>query len=521
MGPSWVYANILLAAALILSSNAVVLNVTTTEVEVGQTANVSMECFSSRLPSDVADVAIVRILKWELKEWNSVVERRGNNNNMEVRTNSEDAFVLTNYSSSGDKHESFLRLTWPLATIDTVGRYRCDVIAFTVQESVMWLKSQPVFISRKEVVTVQMLSQVVEENRRESLKQLLTQKQDILENVTTTVGALEADFQNTLKTQQQVLNQAVEGIKAECLRQLHSHNMDILHNVTSSVEASERKLVHQLATQKQDMLENVKASVWALEASFESRMKNQLQVWELAIKQDILDTMTSTVGAMKEVLERKIDALKSQMKPNSCADIQGLGPRPVVVLRSGLQVVCDTVTDNGGWILIQRRTSGDVNFLRGWADYRNGFGDFSGNFWFGLEKIYQLTSQEKFQLRFDVEYKGFAFHAVYDEFSLSGEDENYTIQISGFSGNVADEMAYHNGLPFSTKDRDNDSFESYNCAKADHGAWWYKSCHRVNLNGEWASTHDGEGLIWDSLTGRFESVTLSEIKIRPRPCQAR
>ena len=43
-------------------------------------------------------------------------------------------------------------------------------------------------------------------------------------------------------------------------------------------------------------------------------------------------------------------------------------------------------------MVIQKRLpGGNVNFTRNWADYENGFGDLSGEFWYGLKKIHQTT----------------------------------------------------------------------------------------------------------------------------------
>ncbi|KAI0240874.1 Ficolin-2, partial [Lamellibrachia satsuma] len=80
-------------------------------------------------------------------------------------------------------------------------------------------------------------------------------------------------------------------------------------------------------------------------------------------------------------------------------------------------VYCDLETDGGGWIVIQRRNSGSVDFFRDWSDYSNGFGDYDGNFWIGLEVIRRLTSEYKCLLRIELksqagahsfaEYSGF------------------------------------------------------------------------------------------------------------------
>ena len=62
--------------------------------------------------------------------------------------------------------------------------------------------------------------------------------------------------------------------------------------------------------------------------------------------------------------------------------------------------------------------------------------------------------------------------ALYDSFLVDGERQNYTLHVSGFSGNtLKDFWAPHNGKKFSTRDRKNNLGNS--CAQMEKGANWY------------------------------------------------
>ena len=54
---------------------------------------------------------------------------------------------------------------------------------------------------------------------------------------------------------------------------------------------------------------------------------------------------------------------------------------------------CDVVTAGGGWLVIQKRQDGSVDFNRDWIDYEEGFGTLTGEFWYGLRAICFLTNQ--------------------------------------------------------------------------------------------------------------------------------
>jgi Fibrinogen beta and gamma chains, C-terminal globular domain len=121
-------------------------------------------------------------------------------------------------------------------------------------------------------------------------------------------------------------------------------------------------------------------------------------------------------------------------------------------IRKNFFATCDTQTDDGGWIVIQNRFDGSTEFFRGWNEYKDGFGNIAGEFWMGLEKIYELTSSRVYELMIVMEsFEGEKKFAKYSAFGISGESSLYTLNLLGkFSGDAEDSLKYHAGMKFST-----------------------------------------------------------------------
>ncbi|XP_043575881.1 tenascin isoform X5 [Chiloscyllium plagiosum] len=179
-----------------------------------------------------------------------------------------------------------------------------------------------------------------------------------------------------------------------------------------------------------------------------------------------------------------------------------------------LEVYCDMTTDGGGWMVFQRRQSGRVDFFRNWKNYTNGFGNPSDEFWLGLENLHKITSQGHYQLRVDFRDEGDSAYAVYDRFLISDAKSRYKLHIGRYNGTAGDSLSYHQGRPFSTRDRDNDVAVT-NCALSYKGAWWYKNCHKVNLNGRYGAESHSQGVNWFHWKGHEHSIAFVEMKLRP------
>ncbi|XP_034474852.1 microfibril-associated glycoprotein 4-like [Drosophila innubila] len=181
------------------------------------------------------------------------------------------------------------------------------------------------------------------------------------------------------------------------------------------------------------------------------------------------------------------------------------------------QVACDEETQGGGWTIILRRRDGSENFYRNWTDYKKGFGDLSGEFFLGLDKIHAITADRSQELLVVLEdFEGNGRFEKYEEFAIGDEDQQYVLHTLGkASGNAGDSLRSHYDSKFSTFDRDNDK-SFYNCAERYTGAWWYENCHDSNLAGRFGDSSVSKGINWKAFKGYKDSLRRAVMMIRPR-----
>uniref|UniRef100_A0A182ISG9 Uncharacterized protein n=1 Tax=Anopheles atroparvus TaxID=41427 RepID=A0A182ISG9_ANOAO len=173
---------------------------------------------------------------------------------------------------------------------------------------------------------------------------------------------------------------------------------------------------------------------------------------------------------------------------------------------------------NGEWIVLQTRFDGSLSFSRDWREYVQGFGDFGGEHWLGLEKQHRLLAGKRHELLVVLEtFENETAYANYDDFRIGNESQRYVMSSLGnYSGTAGDSLMFHLGSKFSTQDQDNDS-HSANCAAMYHGGWWYKNCYASNLNGKYSTGNRFKevGIIWHSFKGPFNSMKTTKMLIRP------
>ena len=164
--------------------------------------------------------------------------------------------------------------------------------------------------------------------------------------------------------------------------------------------------------------------------------------------------------------------------------------------------------------MVQRRQDGSVDFNRTWLEYEDGFGELTGEFWYGLRALHCLTGQGGWEMRMDIKLaNGTNISLQYEQFKVASAKDKYKLTVGGFQGTTTDPMRGHNGMYFTTKDNDNDNRYG-NCALLyglTHpiGGWWYYSCWEIAPN----IIYNRRNGVY--LNSQWHTLPYIEIKLRP------
>ncbi|XP_055626767.1 microfibril-associated glycoprotein 4-like [Toxorhynchites rutilus septentrionalis] len=176
---------------------------------------------------------------------------------------------------------------------------------------------------------------------------------------------------------------------------------------------------------------------------------------------------------------------------------------------------CEQTKFGGGWLVIQHRYDGSVEFYRNWTEYKTGFGEPDKEYWMGLELMHKLTSAKTYQLLVELEdYNGDYKYSKFADFEVGNETEKYSLKkIGTYSGTGGDSMTYHKTMKFTTMDSDND-VNAANCAESSSGAWWYNNCHHSNLNGRFMNANDPRSVTWYHFKNAHYGLRYTRMMIR-------
>nr|XP_016994399.2 angiopoietin-related protein 7-like [Drosophila takahashii] len=204
---------------------------------------------------------------------------------------------------------------------------------------------------------------------------------------------------------------------------------------------------------------------------------------ELIIKSNSVEDLSAQITTKDNQINGLNNQIKSVsaelLKYNGTDECPRSGPSGIYVLKVPGNVLMEVPCNSTGWIVVLRRQDGSVDFERSWKEYKDGFGNLTGEFFIGLEKLHHLTKRKPHELYIKImDVNGDVGYARYDNFQVSNEESLYKLDSVGtYSGNAGDSLTYSKDKHFTTIDRDNDGRSSENCAQIrSGGGWWYDNC---------------------------------------------
>ncbi|KAH8323136.1 hypothetical protein KR074_005947, partial [Drosophila pseudoananassae] len=138
------------------------------------------------------------------------------------------------------------------------------------------------------------------------------------------------------------------------------------------------------------------------------------------------------------------------------------------------KVVCYSDRDEGpGWMKVVHKLADSNEFNRSYEEYKSGFGNLSGEFFIGLERLYLMTNQVPHESHVTIECEG-GVESLYvikcKNFVLGNEEEDYKLKIlESCSGETWEWVP---DTKFSTYDRDEDQNPDDNVASDFGCGWW-------------------------------------------------
>ncbi|GFR77027.1 tenascin [Elysia marginata] len=315
------------------------------------------------------------------------------------------------------------------------------------------------------------------------------------------------------------------------------------------IGASERRLKGTIQKDSCKKLKHIQANLSrAIQGEQTQALEDVFQRFELTLNKttDVLTSMKRDLELLKSYVEENSISVKNtsdaardmsrdampkcmlanstdyKNEPISCyrgmaSDMDKDSPKYVemTLCDPKRKILCDTRTDEGGWILIQRRGNSDISFKRPYEDYGEGFGLPPDDFWLGNELLHKLTSENLYELRIDMwsSEGNPPLYAEYSNFSIESRRWGYRLNLGSYSGTVGEVstdygLSYNHKHPFTTYDFRRSPIQT-SCSHLSTDGWWHDVCNEVNLNGLIGNT-----VLWWNTGTRNITFKRAEMKIR-------
>jgi len=319
-----------------------------------------------------------------------------------------------------------------------------------------------------------------------------------------------------------------------------------------------RQEIMRLAKRREPLMRQVAALASSLEAAQQQedlpegrtgiaedvrRIRQQLEIQPTCsgVEQEL-----SHMAGEREALVRQVAALTSSIEafslvsaaqqqdmglPKDCSDLQRLGAASgeSVIYPDGEQpktVRCEQELHGGGWtvLILRQKQDPQLSFRRNFDEYQEGFGDVNGEHWIGLNTMQQLTSSVNYELMVTMARGAETAVSFYSKFRVA-PGSYYRLEVSGFdaaNSTGGDSLWYHDGMAFTTQDRDRDQGSGFNCAHVSgHGGNWFNRCHRANPTGLYGGdrsvlSKSDHFLEWRHWQGSHNYLSDFAMMIRPR-----
>ncbi|XP_073836339.1 uncharacterized protein isoform X5 [Musca autumnalis] len=333
-----------------------------------------------------------------------------------------------------------------------------------------------------------------------------------LETTSKTLAILDGRF-NDLKKKHDGISTELSNIKKDALTKLEDHEqrLNTPSKTLAVLDGRINKLNSRLDVSTKEH-STFKDEIMKRVAEYKNAFQNDL-------KKNIADINQVLSTSANEVLTFKNEISKTLKDHN--AALQKL-ENNLRQHKERQENQIKTLWENGSlekksdWIVILRRQDGSVNFNRNWLEYKNGFGNTNSEFFIGMEKLHNITSnglphEMVITLR---TFDGNQTYAKYDNIVIGSEKDQYELKVLGvYSGDAGDSLKHLEGEKFTTIDRDNDQDGRHNCAEVYKGPWWYYQCNPdAQLFGPYEKHKSGMRVRWSS--DHMHDLQYVEVKIK-------